>query len=79
MAQVYECGEQHALAWRLAYDDTEQAAAAIDAFRAGVGRCKPEPLGVRTTRLTGDQVVVAALVGPGVTCEQLSDWVRQAL
>jgi hypothetical protein len=78
-AEVFECGRVHALLWRLAYDDKEQAAAGIEAFRAGLGHCRPEPLGVRTVRLQGSQVVVAALVGPGVTCEQVSDWVRLAL
>jgi hypothetical protein len=79
LAEVFECGRVHALLWRLAYDGKGQASAGVEAFRSGLGHCKLEPLGVRTARLVGSEVVVGALVGPGVTCEQLSDWVRLAL
>lgn len=77
LAQVFECGKQHALIWRIAFDDVEQAAAGVEALKSGLGTCRPEhPLGVRTVRLVGETAVVGAMVGPGATCEQLSDWVR---
>jgi hypothetical protein len=79
LAQVFECGSQHALFWRVAFDDTVQASAGIEALRAGLGHCRREPLGVRMLKISGDVVVAGALVGPGATCEQLSDWLRLSL
>lgn len=75
-ATLFRCGKEHALLWRIAYDESGESARAIETFRVGIPHCRPSVDQVaRTVRQLDDHVVVVAMEGASTTCADLTTWI----
>jgi len=76
---LFRCGTEHALFWRIAYDEPGESARAIETFRVGIPHCRPSVDQVaRTVRQLDDHLVVVALQGASPACADLTTWIENS-
>lgn len=79
-ATVFRCGTEHALLWRIAYDEGGESARAVETFRAGIPHCRPSVDRVaRTVRQLEDHLVVVAMEGAAPSCADLTTWIDHSV
>lgn len=78
-ASVFKCGNEHALLWRIAYDEPGESARALETFRVGIPHCRPTVDQVaRSVRQDGDHLVVVAMEGTAPSCSDLTTWIENS-
>lgn len=79
-ATLFRCGNDHALMWRIAYDEPGESARAMETFRVGIPHCRPSVDQVaRTVRQLDDHLVVVAMAGTSHSCADLTAWIDNSI